>query len=159
MVQLRSIVTFNLVGYVKKTLTAEMLIASPKMTLQTRLHMRMASGLGMLRRLTKMSAALGVIFFANSQIDPSVAQTARPSAITCDNYARDYANQSSRQGQVLRGGAVGSLVGLGLGSIGGAAGVGAAVGATVGMIGGGMRRSSTADRTYNAAYQDCMSRH
>ena len=34
--------------------------------------------------------------------------------------------------------------------------VGAAVGATVGLIGGGSRRRETANRMYNAAYQDCM---
>jgi hypothetical protein len=84
------------------------------------------------------------------------AQSSRPSASSCDNYARNYANQASRQGQVLRRGAAGSLVGLGIGSIVGASGTGAAVGAAIGMIGGGMRRSSTADRMYDAAYQDCM---
>jgi hypothetical protein len=89
--------------------------------------------------------------------DLAGAQGSRPSAVSCDSYARNYASSSSRQGQVLRGGAVGSLVGLGLGSITGAAGVGAAIGATVGVIGGGIGRSSTADRMYNAAYQDCMS--
>jgi hypothetical protein len=85
------------------------------------------------------------------------AQGSRSSAVACDNYARNYANHASRQGQVLRGGAVGSLVGLGIGSISGAAGVGAAIGAGIGVIGGGIRRSSSAERTYNAAYQDCMS--
>jgi hypothetical protein len=85
------------------------------------------------------------------------AQGARPSAMACDSYARNYASNGSRQGQVLRGGAIGSLVGLGLGSITGAAGVGAAIGASVGVIGGGIGRSATADRMYNAAYDDCMS--
>ena len=89
--------------------------------------------------------------------DRAGAQGSRPSAVACDSYARNYASNASRQGQVLRGGAVGSLVGLGLGSITGAAGVGAAIGAGVGIIGGGIGRSSTADRMYNAAYQDCMS--
>jgi hypothetical protein len=102
-------------------------------------------------------AAAGFFFFSGWQ-GFAAAQAPPASAVTCDNYARSYAQQSSRQGQVLRGGAVGSLVGLGLGSIAGAGGVGAAIGATVGVIGGGMRRSSSADRTYNAAYQDCMSR-
>lgn len=81
----------------------------------------------------------------------------RPSSVTCDSYARNYAANASRQGQVLRGGAVGSLVGLGIGSITGAAGAGAAIGAGIGVIGGGIRRTSTADRMYNAAYDDCMS--
>ena len=81
---------------------------------------------------------------------------AQPSAVACDHYARAYSNNASRQGQVLRGGAVGSLVGLGIGSIAGAAGAGAAIGAGIGIIGGGIRRVSTADRMYNAAYRDCM---
>ena len=111
-----------------------------------------------MRRSFLVFAALGFHIFSGAWQNFAQAQASRPSAVTCDNYARSYANQSSRQGQVLRGGAVGSLVGLGLGSIAGAGGVGAAVGATVGVIGGGMRRSSTADQMYNAAYQDCMSR-
>ena len=85
------------------------------------------------------------------------AQASRPSAVTCDAYARNYAANASRQGQVLRGGAVGSLVGLGIGSITGAAGAGAAIGAGIGAIGGGVRRTATADRMYNAAFDDCMS--
>jgi hypothetical protein len=90
-------------------------------------------------------------------VDIASAQGSRPSATACDSYARNYASNASRQGQVLRGGAVGSLVGLGLGSITGAAGAGAAIGAGIGMIGGGIGRSATADRMYNAAYQDCIS--
>jgi hypothetical protein len=80
----------------------------------------------------------------------------QPSAIVCDSFARDYANNASRQGQVFGGAAKGSLIGLGLGAIAGASGVGAAVGATVGLIGGGARRHQTADRMYTVAYQDCM---
>ena len=82
--------------------------------------------------------------------------SAQPSALACDSYARNYAQNTSRQGQVLRGGAVGSLIGLGIGSITGAGGAGAAIGAGIGVIGGGIRRGASADRTYNAAYQDCM---
>jgi hypothetical protein len=82
--------------------------------------------------------------------------SAAPSAMACDSYARNYAANSSRQGQVLRGAAVGSLLGLGIGAIAGASGVGAAVGATVGVIGGGAKRQATAQRMYDVAYQDCM---
>jgi len=82
--------------------------------------------------------------------------SAAPSAVACDAYARDYAARASRQGQVLGGAAVGSLLGLGIGALAGASGVGAAVGATVGAIGGGARRHSTAQRMYDVAYQDCM---
>lgn len=81
---------------------------------------------------------------------------AAPSAVSCDSYARDYAANASRQGQVLGGAAKGSLLGLGIGAIAGASGVGAAVGATVGAIGGGARRQATSQRMYDAAYQDCM---
>ena len=96
------------------------------------------------------------IFFLCLLVSAEVA-SAQPSAAACDSYARNYAQGTSRQGQVLRGGAVGSLVGLGIGSIAGAGGAGAAIGAGIGVIGGGIRRSASADRTYNAAYQDCMS--
>lgn len=107
------------------------------------------------RRATAVIAGFLVVWGGFTGI--ASAQGSRPSATACDSYARNYASNSSRQGQVLRGGAVGSLIGLGLGSITGAAGVGAAIGAGVGIIGGGMGRSATADRMYNAAYQDCMS--
>ena len=78
------------------------------------------------------------------------------SATACDAYARNYSQNSSHQGQVLKGGVVGSLVGLGIGAATGGAGVGAAIGAGVGAIGGGAKRQKTADQMYNAAYQDCM---
>jgi hypothetical protein len=42
----------------------------------------------------------------------------------CDSFARDYAANASRQGQVLGGAAKGSLLGLGIGAIAGASGVG-----------------------------------
>ena len=76
----------------------------------------------------------------------------------CASFARDYAYKASRQGQVLRGGAVGSLIGLGIGSIGGAAGTGAAIGAGIGLIGGGIRRSGDADRIFVDAYDECIAR-
>ena len=105
------------------------------------------------RRLFATVAITTGLMAAASQL---AAQGSGQSAVACDNYARDYANNASRQGQVLRGGAVGSLAGLGIGAIVGASGVGAAVGATVGMIGGGAKRQSTAQSMYSAAYQDCM---
>lgn len=84
------------------------------------------------------------------------AQASRPSSITCDGYARNYAQNNSRQGQMLANGAAGSLLGAGIGALAGGAGVGAAIGAGVGLIGGGAKRQQTADRMYHAAYQDCM---
>jgi hypothetical protein len=78
------------------------------------------------------------------------------SGTACDSYARDYASQASRRGQVLGGGAKGSLLGAGFGAIAGSAGAGAAVGAIVGGIGGGARRRADAERMYDLAFQDCM---
>jgi len=98
-----------------------------------------------------------VVIFFLCVLGGAEAASAQPSAVACDSYARNYAQGTSRQGQVLRGGAVGSLVGLGIGSITGAGGAGAAIGAGIGIIGGGIKRGASADRTYNAAYQDCMS--
>jgi hypothetical protein len=88
--------------------------------------------------------------------DIANAQKSRPSSMACDSYARDYAHNGSRQGQVLGRGAAGSLLGAGIGAIAGAAGVGAAVGAGIGLISGGARRHSDAERMYAAAYQDCL---
>jgi hypothetical protein len=86
------------------------------------------------------------------------AQAARSqSAVVCDGYARSYAQKNSAKGQMLIGVGGGSLIGAGLGAIGGAAGVGAAIGGGIGLIGGGMRRKQTSDQMYAAAYQDCMS--
>ena len=100
--------------------------------------------------------ALAIGACATTTLVPITYAQGTPSAVACDNYARNYANNASRQGQVLRGGAVGSLAGLGIGAIFGGAGVGAAVGAGVGMIGGGARRQGTAQQMYSAAYQDCI---
>lgn len=85
-----------------------------------------------------------------------VAAAQTQSAKVCDAYASDYAHNASRQGQVLGGGAVGSLLGAGIGAIAGAAGVGAAIGAGIGMIGGGAKRSSDAQRLYTTAFNNCM---
>jgi hypothetical protein len=91
---------------------------------------------------------------------PANAQPARSqSAMVCDGYARNYAQKNSAKGQMLIGGGVGSLVGAGLGAIGGAAGVGAAIGGGIGLIGGGARRKQTSDQMYAAAYRDCMAGH
>lgn len=78
------------------------------------------------------------------------------SATVCDAYARDFARDAGRQGQVVGGAAVGSLLGLGIGALAGGPGVGAAVGAGIGAIGGGARRQRTTDQIYRAAFQDCM---
>lgn len=101
-------------------------------------------------------ALLSLGCLVSTLIDHAYAQSRRPSAVACDQYARNYSENASRQGQVVRGVGVGSLVGLGIGSITGAAGVGAAIGGTVGLIGGGARRHQTANRIYEAAYIDCM---
>jgi hypothetical protein len=102
---------------------------------------------------TAKAAFCGALVLASAGASPPAA--AQTTSIYCDQFARNYAQNASRQGQVLGGGAVGSLVGLGIGAIAGASGVGAAIGLGVGMIGGGTRRQSTADHMYSAAYQDC----
>ena len=78
------------------------------------------------------------------------------SATVCDSYARNYSQNASRQGQVLGIGAIGSLVGAGIGAAFGGPAIGAAIGGGLGLIGGGSQRKKTANRMYNAAYQDCM---
>lgn len=78
------------------------------------------------------------------------------SATVCDAYARNYAQNASHQGQVLGRGALGSLLGAGIGAAFGGAAIGAAIGGGLGLIGGGSKRQKTANRMYNAAYQDCM---
>ena len=101
-------------------------------------------------------AVLSLGCLASTSIDHAYAQSGRPSAVACDQYARNYSENASRQGQVLRGTGAGALVGLGIGSIAGAAGAGAAIGGAVGLIGGGARRHQTANKIYEAAYIDCM---
>jgi len=108
--------------------------------------------------IPKQLAFVGVCGIALGMLSltMSYAQSSRPSAVSCDRYARDYAENSSRRGQMLGGAAKGSLLGAGIGAIAGGAGTGAAIGAIVGVVGGGARRSSTAERMYSVAYQDCM---
>lgn len=105
---------------------------------------------------TRAAAGLCCAGLFLATLASAYAQAARPSAIACDAFARNYAQNQSRQGQVLRGTAGGSLLGAGIGAIAGGAAVGAAVGAGIGLIGGGARRQETANRIYHAAYQDCM---
>ena len=107
----------------------------------------------MTRDIIAVLCVCGAAIAATSAAD---AQSSKPSAVVCDSYARNYAEHASRQGQVLGGGAVGSLVGLGIGALAGGPALGAAIGGGVGLIGGGARRSATADRMYSAAYSDCM---
>ena len=91
--------------------------------------------------------------FLSVEIQASDAQT---SAVMCDHYAHNLAQQRSAQGQMLGGAATGSLVGLGIGALFAASGVGAAIGATAGLVGGGSARQKRAQQIYAAAYQDCM---
>jgi len=79
------------------------------------------------------------------------------SATVCDAYARNYATQTSRQGQIVGGAFVGSLIGLGIvAATGGTALLGGAlVGAGIGGMAGGTVRNDTANTIYRAAYNDC----
>ena len=101
-------------------------------------------------RIAEISCALALSLIVTSATD------AQPSAVMCDHYAHNLAQQRSAQGQVLGGAAKGSLIGLGIGALFAASGVGAAVGATAGLIGGGAARQKRAQQIYGAAYQDCM---
>jgi hypothetical protein len=78
------------------------------------------------------------------------------SSRACDAFARDYARNASRQGQVVRRGVFGGLLGLGVGAATGGAAAGAAIGGAVGSASGGMARQRTADKIYWAAYRDCV---
>ena len=95
---------------------------------------------------------LGLAINGGATLDFASAQ----SATVCDSYARNYASNSSRQGQVIGRGALGSLVGAGIGAAFDGAGAGAAIGASIGLISGGSSRRKTADHMYNPAYADCM---
>jgi hypothetical protein len=101
------------------------------------------------------SCGLGLLICQTTIV---VAQAGGPSAIVCDNFASNYAQNASRKGQMLGLGAGGSLLGLGIAAAtgGGSLALGAAIGGTVGLIGGGSVRQKTAQQMYSAAYQDCM---
>jgi hypothetical protein len=78
------------------------------------------------------------------------------SSRACDAFARDYARNASRQGQVVRRGVLGGLLCVGIGAATGGAAAGAAIGGGVGALSGGRARQRTADKIYWAAYRDCM---
>ena len=101
-------------------------------------------------RISELSVALALSVLLMTSTD------ARPSAVMCDHYAHNLAQQRSAQGQMLGGAATGSLVGLGIGALFAASGVGAVVGATAGLVGGGAARQQRAQQIYAAAYRDCM---
>ena len=99
-----------------------------------------------------VAACAAAILLTSAHVENAKAQ----SATVCDAYARDYAKNNSRRGQVLGGGAVGGIFGAGIGAIFGGPAVGAAIGGTLGVVGGGRTRREAANQMYNAAYQDCM---
>ena len=71
-------------------------------------------------------ASLSAIFLI-SITSLADARRARPSAIDCDAYARNYAQNQRFQGQIFGGTAFGSLGGFALGSIWAASGYGMAI--------------------------------
>src|SRR6476469_5596533 len=98
---------------------------------------------------TLMSAAAAVAFLlAALPLQPTHAASSR----ACDAWARDYARNASRQGQVVRRGLFGGLLGVGIGAATG----GGAAGAAIGALSGAHARQRTADKIYWAAYRDCM---
>lgn len=102
-------------------------------------------------------SSLSVILLI-SAMSVADARRSRPSAAECDAYARSYARDESRQGQILGSTGLGSLGGFAIGSIWAASGVGAAIGAGVGLIAGLLVRTTDADLIYSEAYRDCMAR-
>lgn len=100
----------------------------------------------------RCGVAVATLLLGLAAANPARAQSAR----YCDDYARGYAQRNSAQGQALGRGAVGSLLGAGIGAAFGGAAIGAAVGGGLGLVSGGAQRQQTANRMYNAAYQDCM---
>lgn len=86
----------------------------------------------------------------------SLQSAAAQSQMACEAFARNYAQEASKQGKVLGGGAIGGLIGLGIGAATGGAAVGAAIGGGVGMIGGGRQQQRDAARLYQVAFNDCM---
>ena len=108
-----------------------------------------------MRRKSTIALFLSAIFLM-SAVSGADAKRSRPSAAECDAYARSYARDESRQGQILGATGLGSLGGFALGSIWAASGIGAAIGAGVGLIGGLIVRSDDAGQIYRVAYGDCM---
>jgi hypothetical protein len=101
--------------------------------------------------------ALGAAFafalvFGGLHFEPAHAASSR----ACDAWARDYARNASRQGQVVRRGLFGGLLGVGIGAATGGAAAGAAIGGGFGALSGAHARQRTADKIYWAAHRDCM---
>jgi Glycine zipper len=78
------------------------------------------------------------------------------SSVDCHYYAVNFAQYRSANGQVIRGGAGGALLGGAIGSFSGNFGRGAAIGAGVGLLAGGIRRGVSEHQLYEHAYRDCM---
>src|SRR5262249_23525849 len=104
--------------------------------------------------IATLACAMTTIVGATTNLD---AQSSRPSAVACDRYARNYAEDASRQGQGIGGGAKGSLLCARGGAAFRPARRRAADSGTHRLIGGGAKRNATASRLYDVAYQDCMS--
>jgi hypothetical protein len=100
--------------------------------------------------LIVLSAAALLVPLAGAS--PARAASSR----ACDAWARDYARNASRQGQVVRRGLFGGLLGVGVGAAAGGAGAGAAIGGGVGALSGAHARQRKANKIYRAAYRDCM---
>jgi hypothetical protein len=102
--------------------------------------------------VTAFAVAIGLLAISAPQHQAYAAPSSRAS----DAWAREYARNASRQGQVLKRGMFGGLLGLGIGAATGGAAAGAAIGAGVGAGSGAIRRGRTFDQIHAAAYRDCM---
>ena len=91
-----------------------------------------------------------------SAVSLADARRSRPSAAECDVYARNYARDESRQGQILGATGLSTLGGFAIGSIWAASGIGAAIGLGVGLIGGLIVRTEDANQIYSVAFRECM---
>ena len=104
------------------------------------------------RRIMSAAAVVVAFLLVGSHFEAYHAASSR----VCDAWARDYARNASRQGQVARRGLFGGLLGAGIGAATGGAAAGAAIGGGVGALSGAHARQRTADKIYWAAYRDCM---
>ena len=103
-----------------------------------------------------LAAGLIAALTASTLVVP--AAEARPSRAYCDAYARDVANRKAGAQQVVKGAAVGALLGLGVGAIAGghhALRNGALIGGGVGAVAGGVNANGKWRKYYNRAYDRC----
>ena len=85
---------------------------------------------------------------------PAAAQSRQ----ACEVFARNYAANASRQGKMLGGAFMGTIVGLGIAAATGGAALpaAAAIGGSIGAVGGSASRVHDSNTAYARAFSDCM---